>query len=241
MEVFRDAIEGSWVGIRAPGGQPISRPSSIAVFAVRGRWHEFTASDLESGRSVAAALGIELALTYAYQRGTLYLGTKSFPDPTVQGAYQHADLLHFGVWEGERFSVHTHIYNGSPHDLIPVFDEFTIVEAPHGLRLLPKDPKRVTLAREPSFLQEFSNLGLLQVRPLTRSLARNLPRWSGTPTPGGELFVGRLAERTHFVLVGGQSVTEIMPDTTDCHSDVPNMADLQVTWRPGELVAAGLS
>jgi hypothetical protein len=88
----------------------------------------------------------------------------------------------------------------------------------------------VTLAKEPSFLQEFSGLGLLLARPLTADLAKRLPRWAGTRTAGGELFLGRRPDSVHFILVGNQSLTEIMPATADCGDDTPNLAQLSVTW-----------
>jgi hypothetical protein len=240
MDVLRQTIDGSSVSIRAPAGEQLSRPSSVATYAINGRWQEFTTSDRDGGRAVADTLGVALTQTFSYQQGTLSLGTKSFHSKDTDGSGVHVDLMHFGLWEGRQSSVFTHLYNGNAQELIPVFEAFTIVESPEGAWLLPKNRRQVTLAREPSFLQEFSELGLLLVRPLTKSLARNLPSWSGTPTSGGELFVGRRPDSVHFVLVGQRSLTEVMPDGTDCDKDVPIIASLQVAWQPGSLVAPSM-
>jgi hypothetical protein len=238
VRVLHDTIDGSSVTISAPTGENISRPSSVGVFAINGQWREFTTTDREGGRKVADELGISLTQSYKYQGGSLFLGTRSFQSRS--GDYIQADLMHLGVWEGANSSVFAHLYNGSAQDLVAIFQAFTIAEGQRGARIAPKDRTRVTLAKEPIFLQEFSKVGLLLVRPLTRSLAKNLPRWSGTRTAGGELFVGRRPDSVHFVLVGQQSLTQIMPDGTDCDSDVPNIAGLEVAWRPGSLLAAGM-
>ncbi len=239
MEALREAVDGSSVIIRAPDAQPTSRPTSIGVFAVKGRWQEFTTSDRAAGRSIATALGIELTQTYTYQLGTLSLGTRSFYFPGPDGG--QTDLVHFGVWEGELFSIHTHLYDGTAQDLIPIFDEFRIVEGARGVHLVPRDSRQTRLAREPSFLQEFSHLGLLNVRPLTRSLARNLPKWQGTRAAGGELFVGRRPDSVHLLLIGKRSHTMIMPDGGSCDDDdLSQIMRLEVAWHPGTLVATNM-
>jgi hypothetical protein len=238
MKVLHDTIDGSSVTISAPAGTRMSRPSSVGVFAVNGQWREFTTTDREGGRGVADELGISLTQSYKYQGGSLSLGTKSFRSRS--GDYIQTDLMHLGVWEGTHSSIFAHLYNGSAQDLAAIFQAFTIVEGQRGARIAPKDRTRVALAKEPIFLQEFSGVGLLLVRPLTRSLARNLPRWSGTQTAGGELFVGRRPGSVHLVLVGQYSLTQIMPDSADCDSDVPNIAGLEVAWQPSSMIAAGM-
>lgn len=232
-------IDGSEVDVHAPNSTARSEPSSIGVFTIGGTWREFTASYREFGRDVAEIMGVKLTESYAFQGGVLHLGSALIrPREHAAG---NTDLLHLGVWEGGNYSVHTHLYNGTARDLIPLFNEFRISEGPLGIQLLPRAPKRIRLAREPSLFHELSGVGLLAVKPLTRPLARNLPSWRGTRAAGGELFAGRRPGSVHLLLVGRRSHTMIMRNGEGCdESAVADIMRLQVEWRPGAQLARAM-
>lgn len=233
MRVAHLAIDGSVVTITAPALNHDFHATSIGVYTVNGHWQEFTTGSRDFGEAVADDIGLTLTESYAFQGGALRLGTASVQFPGRAAGDAQTDLVHLGVWEGNRFSVHTHLYNGSAHDLISIFDLFEIIEDPLGLHLQPRDPDRTSLAKEPSLLREVPYVGLLQVRPMTRRMARTVPRWRGTAAAGGELFVGRRPGSLHLVLAGAGSHTLIMRDGDDCgKEDLSHILRLDVGWRP---------
>lgn len=240
MQARHVTIDGSLVDLRAPASRPASEPSSVGVFTVKGVWQEFTASYREFGRDVARDMGVKLTESYAYRGGTLGLGTRTFSERLKDGTRQN-DIYHLAVWEGRKFSVHTHLYNGSRRDLIPIFDEFRILEGPRGIQLVPRTPKHTKLVKEPTLLQEIPRVGLLLIEPLTRPMARNLPKWGGTPTVGGQLYAARRPDNLHFVLVGQRSHTTILPDGEECEKDdLKSMAALEISWQPGPMLAKAM-
>jgi hypothetical protein len=225
------AIDGSNVAIEAVTFNPEYHASSVGVYAIDGHWHEFTASYQEFGRAVAADLDLALTESYSYRGGRLLLGTTTVTFADMGEGVSQTDLLHLGVWEGDRFSVHTHLYNGRAHDLIDIFDRFDLVEEPLGLRLVAKDADRVALAKEPSLLRQVPHVGVLQIRPMTRRVARTVPKWRGARVQGGELFVGRRPGSLHMVLVGSRSHTLIMRDGDECgQEDMSHVLRLNVDW-----------
>jgi hypothetical protein len=226
------AIDGSTVTIEATAFNPDFHASSVGVYAINGRWQEFTTSYRDFGAAVAADLGLSLNESYTLQGGRLRLGTTSVHFPDMGKGVSQTDLLHLAVWEGRRFSVHTHLYNGKAHDLIDVFDRFEVLEDADGIRLRPRDPEHTKFSREPSLLREVPNIGVLQVRPMTPQIARTVPTWQGTAVRGGELFVGRRPDSLHLVLVGKRSHTLIMRHGDECgKEDLSHIRRLSVDWR----------
>jgi hypothetical protein len=78
-------------------------------------------------------------------------------------------------------------------------------------------------------------VGLLVMSQLTRQVTRDLPRWSGTTVPGGELFVDEVpgAGQRYYVLVSPTTKTTIMPTPEAAGDSVPSrLVNLNVAWRP---------
>jgi hypothetical protein len=225
------AIDGSTVTIDARTFNPKFHASSVGVYTINGHWQELTTSYRDFGAAVAADLGLSLTESYLLQGGRLRLGTTSVYFPDMGKGVSQTDLLHLAVWEGRRFSVHTHLYNGKAHDLIDVFDRFDISEDAAGIRLEPREPSHVTFAKEPALLRQVPHIGVLQVRPMTPRVARLVPSWRGTAVTGGELFVGRRAGNLHLVLVGNRSHTLIMRHGEECgHEDLSQIRRMTVDW-----------
>ena len=232
MQAKHLAIDGSTVTIDATAFNPEFHASSVGIYTVNGHWQEFTASYRDFGAAVAADLNLSLTESYTLQEGRLRLGTTSVHFPDMGKGVRQTDLLHLAVWEGHRFSVHTHRYNGKAHDLIDVFDRFDVLEDAAGLHLQPRDPGQVKFAREPSLLREVPRVGVLQIRPMTPQVARTVPTWRGTVVAGGELFVGRRPGNLHLVLVGNRSHTLIMRQGEDCgKEDMSQIQRMSVDWR----------
>lgn len=229
------ALDGSIVKVQAADSYEVgSAASSVAVYWVDGIPREFTASYRDFGRDVAADVGIDLQESYSMQGGTLLLGWTSQLWREVDGSGNPiTSLLRLGVWEGKSYSVHAHLYGGQSTDLIDLFTRFTIVEDALGIRLQPRTPSRESPQREPMILKEVPNIGLLDVVALTTQVARTLPRWTGTPVRGGELFTDQVPERgAYYVLVGQSARTVVMP-TSDCNHEavIGGLETLDVTWQ----------
>jgi hypothetical protein len=232
VQVTHVAIDGSTVTIDATAFNPDFHASSVGIYTINGHWQEFTTSYRDFGAAVAADLSLSLGESYTLQGGRLRLGTTSVHFPDMGKGVRQTDLLHLAVWEGRRFSVHTHRYNGKAHDLIDVFDRFDLLEDAGGIHLQPRDPGQVRFAREPSLLREVPGVGVLQIRPMTPQVARTVPPWRGTAVAGGELFVGRRPGNLHLVLVGKRSHTLIMRQGEDCgKDDLSQIQRMSVDWR----------
>lgn len=239
MSRVHTAINGAQVEIVGDDLELSHPATSIVVFFVNGRAQEFTAGYLEFGKDVEEDLGLVLEEEYDFARGLLRIasGQQVFPTGDSDGSVNVVPLR-LATWEGEEFSVHTHLYGGATSDLINVFDQFVIVETGNGLRLIQKRPETTPLYSEPKLLKEIPVLGLLQIRQLTAESARALPRWAGTPVAGGELFVqGNYGENegecgeVAFYLAGRTAVTFITPDP-HTHRDplMSRLSSLDLTW-----------
>jgi hypothetical protein len=228
------ALDGSVVTIDTSDGLDLQRPaSSIGVYSVDGIEREFTGSHRDFGRDVAADVGLVLDEEYALQGGTFLAGSVTQVWPEIGDAGDPiTSLLRLGVWEGDQYSLHAHIYGGDGLDLIDLFNRFTIIETDLGIQLLPGSPGAGTSAREPSLLKDVPGVGLLDIIALTTREVRALPRWQGTRVRGGELFLSEVDGRgRYYVLVGGSARTAVLPASDCSHSTLaPALETLQVSW-----------
>jgi hypothetical protein len=232
------ALDGSLVTVDSTDSHDLGAAvSSAGVYWVDGMAREFTASYREFGRAVAADLGMNLDESYSLQGGTLLLGSATQVWPEVNDAGAHiTSLLRLGVWEGDWFSLHAHLYGGQSLDLVDLFNRFVISESPLGIRIEPQSPSAETHFKEPSLLKEVPGIGLLDVEALTTRVARALPRWKGTEVRGGELFTDQAEGRSrYYVLVSDSARTLVMPPSDCDHSTVvAGLETLHVSWRRPE-------
>jgi hypothetical protein len=228
------SLDGSEITVRASLAEDLdTQASSIAVFSVDGVAREFTASHRGFGADVAADLGLELDEAYSFQGGTLRVGWTIQTWPERDDSGQHiTSLLRLGVWEGQRYSVHSHVYGRESSDVVDLFSRFQITEMPHGIRLEPLSSVAAH-ANEPSILKELPSIGLLDVAALTTTETRRLPKWAGTKVSGGELFTDKMRGRDrYYVLVSGTARTLVMPRSGCDHTKVlHHLERLQVTWQ----------
>jgi hypothetical protein len=229
------ALDGSVVRVQAADSYEVgSAATSVGVYWVDGTPREFTSSYRDFGRDVAADLSLVLQESYSMQGGTLLLGSTNQRWLEVDDTGQRiTSLLRLGVWEGERYSIHAHLYGGQSTDLIDLFTRFTILEDEIGIQLRPRTPSAESHQREPMVLKEVPNIGLLDVMALTTQVARTLPRWMGTPVRGGELFTDQVPERGNYYVLVSQSARTVVMPTSDCNHEavIAGLETLDVTWR----------
>jgi hypothetical protein len=129
---------------------PLDRPFTSVVNVRMGQHlQEFTAGARSLGRAVAADHGIaQFDETYSFQGGRLSLGEVDTYDPRLKLAAKFRSA----VWEGERFSIHTHVYDQKSSDLIRVLKRFIFVEDETGIAIQPRTgaERRLTTARPSS-------------------------------------------------------------------------------------------
>jgi hypothetical protein len=210
---------------------PLDRPFTSVVNVRMGQHlQEFTAGARSLGRAVAADHGIaQFDETYSFQGGRLSLGEVDTYDPRLKLAAKFRSA----VWEGERFSIHTHMYDQRSSDLIRILKRFIFVEDETGIAIQPKDRGRTPFDDSASVLKEIPGLGLLEVTGRTAGTSVGLPAWRGTRTAGGELFRDKADNRQdYFVLVSPEMKATIVPDPGfDPATILPHLDELQLRWR----------
>jgi hypothetical protein len=225
--IEHSVLDGSTVRIAGPD-LDLSRPVSSIVTTVVGNARvEFTVFGRGFGAAVAWDVArVRLQEEYAYRGGSLRVGR------ALDGRGR-VDFL-IGVWEGRAWSVYTPFYRGDVANLMGVLDLLSLDETDTGLVLVPRD-SGIRYERSPELTKMIPGVGLLVMSQLTRRVARELPRWSGTTVPGGELFVDEVpgAGQRYYVLVSPTTRATIMPSPEAAGDPVPSrLVNLHVAWRP---------
>ena len=225
--IEHSVVDGSTVWISGPD-LDLSRPvSSIVRTVVGNRRVELSVFERGFGAAVAWDVArVRLQEEYAYRDGSLRVGR----------ALDGRGRVHFliGVWEGQTWSVYTPFYGGDVANLMGVLDLLSLEETNTGLMLVPRDD-RIRYERSPELTKMIPGVGLLVMSQLTKQVARELPRWSGTTVPGGELFVDEVpgAGQRYYVLVSPSAKVTIMPTPEAAGDSLPSrLVHLNVAWRP---------
>jgi hypothetical protein len=227
--VVHRALDGAEVSFQSL--LPLDRPfTSVVNVRMDEHLQEFTAGGRGLGRAVAADHGIaHLDETYSFQGGRLSLGEVDTYDPRLKLAAK----FRLAVWEGERFSIHTHMYDGRSSDLVRILGRFIFVEDETGVSIRPKDRGRTLFDDSASILKEIPGLGLLEVTGRTAGTSVGLPAWQGTRIAGGELFLDTVDNRQdYFVLVNPEMKATIIPDPDFNPTTIlPHLDHLKIHWR----------
>jgi hypothetical protein len=209
------------------GGQDFSMPfTSVARVSIGNRLHEFTSGPLASGEEWARALGVP-ALTeeFSMHGGRLRIGEADVAYDGIRGAdggtVRQVERLLTAVWEGAGYSLFTHLYQARVQDALRVYDAVRIVEHTDGVVLEVK-PGRGHPTEPAIVAKEVPSLGLLDVKPLTKRSAQDLPWWSGTALRNGELFRDALPNNEiYFVLVTTTAVVNVLPTKGAAIGEIP--------------------
>lgn len=241
-EVTHLNLNGSRVVVASETLDVSSNATSIYTVLIDGYVYEFASNHRDFGVEVGHSQNVTFDEQYALQGGILKLGSRQDSLPEEERRTIGAiPPYRFGTWEGEQRSVHTHRYGGDYADLIAAFNAFQIIETDFGIRLIPKSSKAPDLYHQPSLLKDLGEVGLLQIRELTRERARGLPRHRGTSVRGGELFLGgnvpdgeelKDCGEITLWLANDSSVSAIMPHPGISSVDlIPRVSDIDVSWQ----------
>lgn len=240
------ASDGATVTIQT-GGSVGDGYTGICLFElpkIRLRRQEFITGSRSLGERIATSPRISLNMrfdqSYQYQGGHLRLGTGD--QPLGPDGHEYVEVgptgtvrpqrLHFGVWEGAQFSVHTQLYGGEAEDLVTVFDQVGLAEDSYGVSCTPRH--EAVYADAPRVLKDLPDLGLLDIWPRDSRTKSRTPRGKGTAVRGGELFVNRRGHHEmYFVLAAATAVAYVMPHANARQQDVLDLlSDLIVRWDP---------
>jgi hypothetical protein len=140
-----------------------------------------------------------------------------------------------GVWEGADYCLYCFKSRGSVDDVLGSFNVISIDEQPEGIICTPTVAES-EIERGPWVTQEFPGLGVLIVGKLTATIAAMVPRWSGTPVAGGDLYVDESQTpngdlTTTLYLVNDTAVAVLQPAPTAAEDEViARLAGLSVAW-----------
>lgn len=193
---------------------------------------EFSAGPRDYAAVNAADLGVEtFDEEYQFRGGTLKLGSTVHYDKVIK----LSSPLVVAAWQGQEFSLFTHAYNGVAGDLLDLMSRIELAELDDGIKLV-YEPSLKSLVIGVNLLKEFPVLGLLDIRPATRALWQQLPKWDGMTTPGGNLYIDDdKPENITFLLVGDSAVTRIIPDLAADHRQVAEAAaSLEIKWQQAD-------
>lgn len=206
------------------GSLDLSAPfTSVADVTISGRLHEFTAGSIGLADDVARALGVDtFDEELTYQGGTLLTARTRPFDPQIRLT---EDRL-VAVWRGRRYCFLTEMYGVATTDLLAVLRTLRIEEHDDGLTLRPTPGSDAKLAAPATVLKEIPGLGLLEMAPLTKQRAGQLPSWQGLRTQAGELFRDTLSDgRPYFVLATADTWISLVPLADTNLEQVPTLVD----------------
>ncbi|MFG2011610.1 hypothetical protein ACGFNF_21345 [Micromonospora sp. NPDC048868] len=206
------------------GSLDLSAPfTSVADVTIGGRLHEFTAGAVGLADDVARTLGVEtFDEELTYQGGTLATARIRSYDPQIQLAEERL----VAVWRGRRHCFFTEMYGASTTDLLGALRTLRVEEHDDGLTLRPTSKTGAEFAEPATVLKEIPGLGLLEIAPLTKQRAGQLPSWRGLQTRAGELFRDVLPDgQPYFVLAAADAWLSLVPFGDTAVEQVPTLVD----------------
>jgi hypothetical protein len=116
------------------------------------------------------------------------------------------------VWRGRRYCFFTEMYGATITNLLAVLRTLRIEEYDDGLTLRPTARVGAEFAAPATVLKEVPGLGLLEMAPLTKQRAGQLPSWRGLQTQAGELFRDALTDgKPYFLLATADAWLSLVP------------------------------
>ncbi|MEH1016404.1 hypothetical protein V6U90_25280 [Micromonospora sp. CPCC 206060] len=206
------------------GSLDLSAPfTSVADVTISGRLHEFTAGSIGLADDVARALGVDtFDEELTYQGGALLTARTRPYDRQIQLT---EDRL-VAVWRGRRHCFFTEMYGSSTTDLLGVLRTLRVEEHDDGLTLHPTSKVGAEFVAPATVLKEVPGLGLLEMAPLTKQRAGQLPSWRGLQTQAGELFRDVLPDgKPYFVLATADTWLSLVPFADTDVAEVPALVN----------------
>jgi hypothetical protein len=142
--------------------------------------------------------------------------------PTATGGTRE---LTYGIWEGTSGSISTSV-RGDRAAMEDLFGRLRFRQVARGIAV----DSPVDESIRPLRCLKQVGPALVEVRPLTSTVRRGLPRSAGRRVPAGEMFRRTASSRDVLVVTDTAAVYVAPTGTADDHVDVA--AELAVTWGP---------
>ena len=220
MDIDVRAVDGSAVSISLNADQDDLLPWTSRTrlkWAGRGI-HEIVAGVRQFPASVASLAGVALTEQTTVGAWTVRYGSaQQYDDEEVFiGSLTIATIL------GESYGCLVHMYNTKVAVLLELVSLVTVDEQPNGIAIESRSHSLHVDTGETSVIQPASNIGVMEVRPLTPAQLRAAPSAEGAPTDaGGELFAANVGSvNLNYKILDRTAVTSISPSSTNLDDDV---------------------
>jgi hypothetical protein len=251
-------MDGFLIDVVTPFKQRTKYTSTAVTGSMGRRNYAFTSGSRGLGHWIAADRRIATGMRPIGEFDWVGGGRVSIvagSQPVAQDNAWYPEPILFGIWQGSSRSIHA-LTRGFPFEsidsiqgrLLEAFASFEIVETPLGVYMRPRDSE--VGFTEGQVMKDLPTIAWLEIEPLSDSVAAKLPRATGTPVRGGELFSQSdeghshdgdadevpAAEPEALVLVGTSAVTTIAPTLGVGERkllDIVSELDVQVSGREG--------
>ena len=157
--------------------------------------------------------------------GTLLVGSREEENPSIGTTSTHV----VGVWEGKRYSLVHSAYNVEVDEVVARFNGLQFGEQGSGIAVEVSQEKWL---KDPVVIREVVGMGIVEVKPLTDTQIKSLPRFEGTSVDSGELYRSTMNDTVPYLtLVTDTAVCTVMPDDRISIDLVTQrVAEISVTW-----------
>jgi len=227
------AIDGSAVTITLSADESdLSDWSSPTLVEWAGH-HEW---ELLSGRrELPAALAEVNGLTFTER---VAIGEFSVDYGTID-QYDNENLfigeLTVASVAGKRFACHLHDYNAGPDRLLQLLELVSFEETNQGFVVTGRSPKVFVRRDATSVIQPVSDLGVVEVHPLTGERIARIPATGGYVTgSGSDVFSMKPESPSHYFLVISASAYTTVAPLADPRSSkfLDRLDSLSISWTP---------
>lgn len=206
--------------------------TSVAVFSVGNRLHQFVAGDSRFSRMQADSLGVTEKAQYRMHGGRVRISTGDQDAPGGVISSMHV------AWEGRAHTLATVMYHTDTAPALALLDAIEIEERDDGIVLRARDD-RFSIVQDsqhaPVVMIPIRGEGLLDAFRASRYWDRKRPAWSGKAARGGDLYAESHQDHdgqesnSSMLLFGRSAVTRIY--LNDKRNGLANRAaDLAVDW-----------
>lgn len=212
------AINGDLVSLRHPNASFEAPFTSHIDLAYAGVTHQALSMKSRAGISFEHTTG---AFTVGDMNGWII---EAIDTVATQGSHRYQAVV-----EGDTGIISVHSYLRTDQ-LLALMGALRPSATRLGIVLSPDDD--IEFASEPRLTLN-TDLGILEISPLTADMNDQLPDWQGTAVSHGELFAGHLrSDAPYLALAGNTAVSTLMiADPSRADEAVGFLGELEVAWQ----------
>jgi hypothetical protein len=222
------SLDGSEIDLESDRMALDGRANSSVRAEIAGELREFTAGEVPVGLDEDGfqIMGVPASRSYGLRSGSLIIGSGAPVD-----AEGHRSDFAWALWVAGGSALFGHFYGRDDSAIIAAMAALGPTLSDSGSVVLRAD-RTVRYDETPDVALADPTLGLLQVRKLTRRVARRLPKWEGARIAGGQLYADVTATDSCLVtLVSPTAVGYLVTNEgLDPDEAVGRASDIRLTW-----------